>query len=65
MYLGYDLSPKLLERAGNILRSATLYVQARNLGILWTNNQSKVDPEFIPGTIKPIRTFTFGARIGL
>ncbi|MFZ9386840.1 MAG: SusC/RagA family TonB-linked outer membrane protein [Chitinophagaceae bacterium] len=65
IYLGYDLSPKFLERAGNFLRNATLYVQARNLGIIWTNNQSKVDPEFIPGTIKPFRTFTFGARIGL
>jgi TonB-linked SusC/RagA family outer membrane protein len=65
VYLGYDISPKFLERAGNILRSATLYVQARNLGILWTDNESKIDPENLPGTVKPIRTFTFGARIGL
>lgn len=64
IYLGYDLNQKFLEKAGSVLNTATLYVQARNLGILWTNNESKIDPESIPGTIKPIQTFTFGVRLG-
>jgi len=65
IYLGYDFPVKFLERAGNVFKSATLYTQARNLGIIWTNNESKIDPEFKPGTLKPIRTFTFGVRLGL
>jgi TonB-linked SusC/RagA family outer membrane protein len=64
LYLGYDLPSTFLAKNIKFLRNATFYTQVRNLGILWTNNESGIDPEFIPGTIKPIRTFTFGARLG-
>jgi TonB-linked SusC/RagA family outer membrane protein len=64
VYLGYDFPESIATSTRNIFKSATIYTQVRNLGIIWTNNESNIDPEYIPGTIKPIRTFTFGVRLG-
>ena len=61
VYLGYEL-PKALKK--NLFASATLYAQMRNMGIVWTNNESGIDPEFKPGTLKPVQTYTFGVRLG-
>ncbi|HMP28962.1 MAG TPA: hypothetical protein PKD85_05145, partial [Saprospiraceae bacterium] len=64
LYLGYDFTNRDLGRIQNVFKNLTLYTQVRNLGLLWTNNKGGFDPGFLPGTIKPIRTFTVGARVG-
>lgn len=64
LYLGYDFTNKDLRKIQNVFNSLTLYTQVRNLGLLWTNNKSGLDPGFLPGTIKPIKLFTVGARVG-
>jgi hypothetical protein len=65
IYLGYQLPEHVLGIAGKLFRSATVYTQLRNAGLLWKGTDSKSDPEYRIGTIKPVRTYTFGVRIGL
>lgn len=64
LYIGYEFTKKDLGKIRNVFNNLTLYTQVRNLGLLWTNNKGGYDPGFLPGSIKPIRTFTFGARVG-
>jgi len=64
IYLGYEFPKQLLTQMGNLFKSATIYSQIRNLGVLWTNNESKIDPDYMPGTLKPYKTYTFGIRVG-
>jgi TonB-dependent starch-binding outer membrane protein SusC len=65
LYLGYDFAGNTLGKLGNIFKSATLYTQARNMGLLWKANDRGIDPDFPLGTLKPVKTFTFGVRLGL
>jgi TonB-linked SusC/RagA family outer membrane protein len=64
LYLGYDFGKNELGKIRNVFKNLTIYTQLRNLGLLWTNNKSGYDPGFLPGTVRPIRTLTFGARVG-
>lgn len=60
-----DLSwnlPKKWLRAIN-LQGASLFVQARDLGLIWAANKYDYDPEWLPGTNKPSASITFGANI--
>ena len=43
------------------LQKAKVFVQARDLGMVWTANKNNYDPEWLPGTNKPSTSFTFGA----
>lgn len=43
------------------LSGAKLFVQARDLGLLYTANKYDYDPEWLPGTNKPSTSITFGA----
>lgn len=59
--LEYNLSKKL---AGKLhLRGAKLFVQARNLGLIYCANDYGYDPEWLPGSNKPSATIAFGANI--
>jgi TonB-linked SusC/RagA family outer membrane protein len=60
LYLEYALPSKLMNKA---VPDISVFAQGRNLGLLWTNNEDGVDPEFLPETIKPFRTITFGLRV--
>ena len=59
--LSWDLPKKWL-RAIN-LQGASLFVQARDLGLIWAANKYDYDPEWLPGTNKPSASITFGANI--
>jgi len=65
IYLGYDLSDKTLNKMKKFFKSVTVYTQARNLGLLWRANDYGVDPEYPLGTLKPVKTYTFGVRLGM
>jgi hypothetical protein len=64
VYLGYELGSKQLGKIRNVFNNLTIYGQLRNIGLLWTNNKGGFDPGFLPGSIAPIMTMTFGARVG-
>jgi TonB-linked SusC/RagA family outer membrane protein len=60
VYLEYALPSKLMNKA---VPDISVFAQGRNLGMLWTNNEDGVDPDFLPETIKPFKTITFGLRV--
>lgn len=65
VYLAYDLLKLFGNKRPIVFKSAAIYTQLKNLGILWTNNESKIDPSFLPGTLKPSKLYTFGLRLGI
>lgn len=59
--LEYSL-PKQLARKVS-LSNIRLFAQARNLGLLYTNNSKHYHPEWLPGTNRPVRNYTFGLNL--
>ncbi len=59
--LGYNLPEKLISKAG--MSNMKVYVQARNLGLVWKENDKGYHPEWLPGTNRPVSTFILGANI--
>lgn len=59
--LSYNLPDFLIRKVG--LKGVKLFVQARDLGMLYTANKYGYDPEWLPGSNKPAASFTFGANI--
>lgn len=65
LYLGYDLSDGAVKKMGGMFKSINLFTQFRNLGTIWTGNELGIDPENPLGNLKPIKIFTFGAKVNL
>lgn len=65
LYLGYDLSESAVRSMGGLLKSINIFTQLRNLGTFWTGNNLGFDPENPLGTLKPIKIYTFGAKLTL
>lgn len=62
VYLSYDLDDKLLSSIG--LSSLKVFMQAENLGNIWTANKYGIDPQYIGGVTRaPEKTFTLGLDI--
>jgi len=59
--LDYDLPKRWMDVIG--LGNVRLYAQVRDLGCLWVANSRRYDPEWLPGTLKPVTTFAFGLNI--
>lgn len=58
-YINVSYTPTL-----GFIRSApriNIYMNASNLGLLWTKNKEGIDPEF-PYRLKPQKTFAFGVK---
>ncbi|WP_316831444.1 SusC/RagA family TonB-linked outer membrane protein [Pedobacter aquatilis] len=59
--LSYSLPKKLFR---NKLRSAEIYLNTTNLGILWRANKKGIDPEYSgTSTLLPAKTLSAGCRI--
>ena len=61
VYLGYEF-PKTLMDKQKVIKGATIYVQGTNLGLIYSSKKG-FDPEYPYGSIKPLRTFTFGVKV--
>ncbi|HVZ57346.1 MAG TPA: SusC/RagA family TonB-linked outer membrane protein [Chitinophagaceae bacterium] len=59
--VSYDINPRYLEKWK--VRDFQVYVNASNLGLLWTANPERIDPdnEYFP----PARVFSIGLKLGL
>ncbi len=42
------------------LSGAKLYGQVRDLGLVWAANSKRYNPDWLPGTLRPVTTFTLG-----
>jgi TonB-linked SusC/RagA family outer membrane protein len=56
--LEYALSRTITDVIG--ISSAKIYTQLRDLGCLWTKNSRHFDPEWLPGSTKPVTTYLIG-----
>lgn len=61
--LNYDLPRTALYAIG--INSASAFIKGENLGLLWTANDQGYHPEFLPGSIKPTFTVSFGLKVNL
>ena len=59
--LDYNLPRQWTDAVG--LGSVKCFAQVRDLGNLWVANSKGYDPEWMPGTFKPVTTFAFGLNI--
>ena len=62
IHLGYDLERNTLKKLG--LRSANIYCNYSNVGILWRANKHNIDPDKLSGYPQPA-IFTIGVRATL
>jgi TonB-linked SusC/RagA family outer membrane protein len=61
MMLDYNL-PKSLMNAAKI-RNVKVFAQVRDLGMVWAANKNGYNPDWLPGTDRPLTTYTLGVNI--
>lgn len=59
--LEYTLPRSLAEKIS--FSNIKLFAQARNLGLLYTNNSKGYHPEWLPGNYRPVRNYTLGLNL--
>ncbi|WP_316815124.1 SusC/RagA family TonB-linked outer membrane protein [Pedobacter nyackensis] len=59
--LGYTLADRLAKaiQVGNI----RVFAQTRNPGLIWKANSKGYHPDWLPGTNRPVQTYTFGVNL--
>lgn len=61
-----NLSYALNQKLGLPVKSLSVYVNAANLGLLWTANKEHIDPDYQGAkTLQPSKTFSIGLRANL
>ena len=60
--LNYTLPATMMEKTK--LRNVKVFAQLRDLGMVWTANKKGYNPDWLPGTERPLATCTFGVNIG-
>lgn len=61
--LNYRLPHTALQAIG--INEASAFVKGENLGLIWTANSQGYHPEFLPGSIKPTFTVSFGLKVNI
>ncbi|WP_285011132.1 SusC/RagA family TonB-linked outer membrane protein [Pedobacter faecalis] len=59
--LNYSLPASIAARAG--LRNVKVFAQMRDLGLVWAANKNNFNPDWLPGTDRPLGTCTFGINL--
>ncbi|HEY8955837.1 SusC/RagA family TonB-linked outer membrane protein [Chitinophaga sp.] len=62
VFLNYQLPQQLIERAR--FKNLDLFIQVRDLGMIWNNNTHDYHPDFLPGTDRPVTSYTAGLKFG-
>lgn len=66
LILGYDVTKYCKDNSYlTFINKLNVYLQIRDLGIIWAANKWGMDPENREGTIKPQTTYTFGLKINI
>ncbi|MDN5288014.1 MAG: SusC/RagA family TonB-linked outer membrane protein [Mucilaginibacter sp.] len=61
MMLDYSLPKSLVDKTK--FRNIRVFAQVRDLGIVWAANKHGYDPDWLPGTDRPMTTYTFGVNL--
>jgi len=62
MMLDYTLPRSLTDKFK--IRNIKVFAQARDIGIIWAANKNGYNPDWLPGTDRPLGTYTFGLNVG-
>ncbi|MFD2871693.1 SusC/RagA family TonB-linked outer membrane protein [Mucilaginibacter ximonensis] len=62
LMLNYTLPASMIDRTK--LRNVKLFAELRDLGLIWAANKKGYNPDWLPGTERPLATCTFGVNIG-
>lgn len=60
--LNYNLPASLLGKVK--MRNVKVFAELRDLGLIWAANKKGYNPDWLPGTDRPLGTYTFGVNIG-
>ena len=61
--LDYTLPAKVVRKGG--FSSAKVFVQARDLGLIWKANSKNYNPDWLPGSNRPVKSYTLGINFQL
>lgn len=59
--LGYTLASRLAKAIQ--VSSIKVFAQTRNPGLIWKANSKGYNPDWLPGTNRPLQTYTFGVNL--
>jgi TonB-linked SusC/RagA family outer membrane protein len=59
--LEYRLSKKLAKAIQ--VNNVKVFAQTRDLGMVWHANSKGYNPDWLPGTTRPVQTYTFGVNL--
>ncbi|MBS1563790.1 MAG: hypothetical protein JST39_05345, partial [Bacteroidetes bacterium] len=59
---GYDIRREKTKEKKLPVRAVQLYIYANNIGLLWTANDKKIDPDYVSSIPNP-RTLSIGMKI--
>ncbi|WP_158563169.1 SusC/RagA family TonB-linked outer membrane protein [Chitinophaga silvatica] len=59
--LEYALSRKIAKSAH--LNNAKAFIQTRDLGLIWAANKNGYNPDWLPGTNRPVQSYTIGVNL--
>ena len=51
----------IISKAG--FRNVKVFAEARDLGIIWAANKHGYNPDWLPGTDRPLTTYTLGLNV--
>lgn len=60
--LNYTLPQSVTSKAK--LRNVRVFAELRDLGLVWAANKERYNPDWLPGTDRPLATCTFGVNLG-
>jgi len=60
--LDYTLPKSMLRRTQ--LKNVRFYLEGSNLGLIWAANKEGYDPDWLPGTERPLAFYTVGVNVG-
>lgn len=60
--LDYNLSAIMSKKLG--FRNVKVFAQMRDLGLVWAANKNGFNPDWLPGTDRPLGTYTLGLNVG-
>lgn len=60
LMIDYALPQKISSKIG--AQNFKVFAQVRDLGLIWTANKNSYHPDWLPGTDRPLTTYTFGVN---
>ena len=61
--LDYSIPAKKIQKLG--FGNLKVFAQVRDLGLVWSNNERNYNPDWLPGSDRPLTSYTLGINLSL